>query len=144
MPVTTIPSDEDTVLARQASRQLSELNVNDKPLEFQLECSGVMIPVPAAAARVLEQALIELGAGHAVTLVPIETEITTQQAADLLSVSRPFLVGLIDKGSIPGRMVGSHRRLRLQDVLDYKSESTAKAKAAMSEMVGIGQELGLE
>ena len=82
--------------------------------------------------------------GHAVTLVPIESEITTQQAADLLNVSRPFVVGLIDQGKLPARMVGPQRRVMLADVLAYKIESKTKARAALREMVAIDQELGLE
>lgn len=70
--------------------------------------------------------------------------ITTQQAADLLNVSRPYVVGLVEQGKLPARMVGPQRRVRLTDVLAYKTESKAKARAALREMVAIDQELGLE
>ena len=59
-------------------------------------------------------------------------------------MSRPFIVGLIDKGELPARMVGAHRRLRLEDVLTYKRDSKARARTALKEMVAISQELGLE
>ena len=85
-----------------------------------------------------------MAAGHAITLVPIETEITTQQAADLLNVSRPYVVGLVEQGRLPARMVGPQRRMTLADVLAYKAESKTRARAALKEMVAIDQELGLE
>jgi excisionase family DNA binding protein len=87
--------------------------------------------------------LKETAAGNAVTLVPVEPEITTQQAADLLNVSRPFLVGLIDNGILRARMVGKHRRLPLGDVLAYKADQFAKREQALDEIVAFDQELGL-
>ena len=66
------------------------------------------------------------------------------EAAELLHVSRPFVVGLIDKGELAARMVGAHRRLRLDDVLKYKRDSKVRARVALKEMVEISQELGLE
>ena len=89
------------------------------------------------------QLLEELGKGHAVSLVPTESEITTQQAADLLNVSRPFLIGMIDKGELPARMVGNQRRLPLTDVLAYKAANRAKRLEALAEMTKLDQELGL-
>ena len=70
--------------------------------------------------------------------------ITTQQAADLLNVSRPYVVGLVEQGKLPARMVGPQRRVRLADVLTYKTESKARVRAALREMVAIDQELGLD
>ena len=81
--------------------------------------------------------------GHAVTLLPTEAEITTQQAAELLNVSRPFLVGMIEKGELPTRMVGNQRRLPLADVLAYKAANRAKRLEALRERTEIDQELGL-
>ena len=74
---------------------------------------------------------------------PTSTEITTQQAADLLNVSRPYVIGLVDKGVLPSRMVGNKRRLPLADALTYKAETKAKAYEAMKEITEIDQELGL-
>jgi excisionase family DNA binding protein len=99
--------------------------------------------LPPIVTRLLMDILEETAAGHAVALVPVEAEITTQQAADLLNVSRPFLVGLIDNGTLPARMVGKHRRLLLQEVLAYKAEWVAKRERALDEMVAIDQGLGL-
>ena len=82
--------------------------------------------LPPIVTRLLMEILKETEIGNAVALVPVEAEITTQQAADLLNVSRPFLVGLIENGTLAGRMVGKHRRLSLQEVLAYRAERFAK------------------
>lgn len=143
----TIPSDHDALLAGAASRALDASATGSGMLTVQLveagkECTSLELP-PAAAA-LLRTMLKEMAAGRAVTIVPIDAEITTGAAAELLHVSRPFVVGLIDKGELPARMVGAHRRVRLEDVLTYKRDSKARARTALKEMVAISQELGLE
>ena len=144
----TIPTDQDARLAREASRVLDASAAAEGALRMRLVETGdapsATLELPAAAARLLKELLREMAAGHAVTLVPIEAEITTQQAADLLNVSRPYVVGLVEQSKLPARMVGPQRRVRLVDVLAYKTESKAKARAALREMVAIDQELGLE
>jgi len=143
----TIPSDQDAILARAVSQALATYDAANRGLKLQIGVAGrevTTVELPAAVAKLLVQMLAEIGKGHAVKLVPTETEITTQAAADLLNVSRPFVVGLIDKGLLPARMVGSHRRVLLQDVLGYKAKSKAEARAALKEMAAISQELGLE
>ena len=71
------------------------------------------------------------------------TEITTKQAADLLHVSRPYLVGMIERGELPARLVGKQRRLRLKDVLFFKKDNDAKRRDALRELAALDQELGL-
>ena len=102
------------------------------------------LDLPQAAAHLLTQMLKEMAAGNAVTLVPVEIGLTTQQAADLLNVSRPYLVGLVRDGSLPARMVGNQRRLPLKDVLAYKADTRAKRREALRELAALDQELGLE
>jgi excisionase family DNA binding protein len=75
--------------------------------------------------------------------VPVDAEITTQQAAELLNVSRPYLVGMIENGTLPARMVGNQQWLPLKDVLAYKSENRAKRREALRELAALDQELGL-
>jgi excisionase family DNA binding protein len=143
----TIPSDRDALLASEAGRILDTRGVSDGDLKMQIVGAGkecTALDLPPAAAILLRTLLREMAAGRAVTIVPTDAEITTGEAAELLHVSRPFVVGLIDKGALPARMVGAHRRLRLEDVLAYKRESKARARTALKEMVALSQELGLE
>ena len=100
------------------------------------------LELPPVAAELLIEILKQTD-GNAVTLTPVKPEITTQEAADLLNVSRPFVIGLIEKGRLPVRMVGNHRRLPLSDVLAYKAGTKAKAYAALQEIAFLDQELGL-
>ncbi len=99
--------------------------------------------LPPTVASLLMDILKQTAAGNAVTLVPVEAEITTQQAAVLLNVSRPFVVGLVENGTLPARMIGKHRRLSLRDVLAYKADSFAKGQNALDEIVAFDQEFGL-
>lgn len=80
--------------------------------------------------------------GETVTLVPLSRQLTTQEAADLLNVSRPFLIRLIDQGALDCEMVGTHRRVALKDVLAYKAQRSSDRKAAMAEMQNIAEDLG--
>ncbi len=142
----TIPSDQEAKQAREAIRVLCEQRDAAGTMRVQIVSSDrhvTTLDLPASAMRLLEQMLQELAAGHAVAVVPIEADITSQQAAELLNVSRPYVVGLIDKGVLPARMVGNQRRLPLRDVLAYKAETKAKAYEGLAEMAAIDQELGL-
>ena len=115
-------------------------------LLLQLAKAGEVVTtvrLPAAAARLLMQMLAEMGKGRAVSVAPSDVEVTTQQAADLLNVSRPYLVGLIDKGELPVRKVGNQRRLPLADVLEYKDRTRANRLEALRELTALDQELGL-
>jgi excisionase family DNA binding protein len=99
--------------------------------------------VPASALRILFAALSEMACGNGVSLLPVATELTTQEAADLLNVSRPYLVGLLEKGEMPFRKVGNQRRVRLQDVMNYKAHSDADRGRALDELARLGQEIGV-
>ncbi len=102
------------------------------------------LDLPAVAVTLLRSILSEVARGNAVTALPVTTELTTRQAAELLNVSRPYLIGLLKRGLIPHHRVGSHRRIKLQDVLNYKSQSDIERDKVMDELVSLGQELNTE
>ena len=141
-----IASDEEVLLAREVSQTLAARHAEDKSLRLLVTEAGrdvTTLDLPPTAVRLLIDILQELGAGNAVTLVPTEAEITTQQAAELLNVSRPYLVGMIEKGILATRMVGGEPRLPLRHVLAYKRENRARRLETLAELSALDQELGL-
>tara|TARA_R110000787_G_scaffold286430_1_gene404911 strand:+ start:6755 stop:7213 length:459 start_codon:yes stop_codon:yes gene_type:complete len=138
-----LPSADDRQIANQLRRILAsqkdgaaKLRVPDpktrKPVEITL--------TPAMSDLFLEL-LRHIGSGDAVTLVPIQQMLTTQQAADLLNMSRPYLIKLIEKGDIPHSMVGRHRRLKAEDVFAYKTTRDKIRSKAMDELIADGADL---
>src|SRR5438270_6630401 len=95
--------------------------------------------LPAAALRVLAAALAQMAEGHPVTLVPLQAELSTQQAAELMGVSRPYFVKLLEQGPIPFRKVGEQRRVRYWDLVYYLEEYQRDAAAAVSQMTAEAQ-----
>jgi excisionase family DNA binding protein len=143
----TLPEPE-LDLARESSASLSQLFPADAQpvtLRFADPQSGneVEATVPGAAMRVLAEALAQMADGHPVTLVPLQAELSTQQAAELMGVSRPYFVKLLEGGQIPFRKVGEQRRVRYQDLLRYLEEHQRRATEAVSQMTAEAQELGL-
>jgi excisionase family DNA binding protein len=102
------------------------------------------IVVPSVAFAFFVDVLTELANGNAVTVAPVSAELTTQQAADLLNVSRPFLLKLLDERTIPYRRVGNRRKLLLTDVLTYRSKNEALRREIADELTREAQALGLD
>ena len=101
------------------------------------------VELPEAAIAVLTDALEHLRRGHQVRVIADDEEVTTQAAADLLNVSRPYVVALIDRRELPCRKVGSRRRLRLADVLTYREIQQARQRDAADALASEAQELGI-
>lgn len=140
----TAPTEDEQRQAQETSRALAPLLDGDVAMQITVKDGpSESLPLPASAARLLYEILRELADGHPVTVLPVHAELTTQQAADYLNVSRPYLIKLIDAGQIPCHKVGSHRRIHLQDIADYKRDFLAKRHAALDELTALSQELGL-
>lgn len=110
------------------------------PVSFQ---DGEKMEIPAQVADVLFMALSAMGDGREVEIVPSRDELTTQQAAELLNVSRPHVVSLLEKGSIPFRKVGTHRRVLASDVMEYKKMIDGQREKALDELAAQAQHLDL-
>lgn len=145
--VTALPSEKEAELAKESSRALS-LHMKSRS-ETQEICivddkgEHEAVKVPAAAMRMLLDILAEMAQGNAVSLIPVHAELTTQEAADLLNVSRPHLVRLIESGDIPFRKVGTHRRVRYEDVMKYKKGMDEAREKVLDELAKQAQELGM-
>jgi excisionase family DNA binding protein len=100
------------------------------------------IVIPRAAFKLFIEVLAAMANGQGVTVMPLHAELTTQQAADLLSVSRPFLVRLLDEGRIHCKKVGTHRRIRLADVLAFRERDDEARKRVLAELSADAQDLG--
>ncbi len=91
----------------------------------------------------LKDILEAMAAGHSITIIPQHAELTTVEAADILNVSRPYLIKLLESGEIRFRKVGTHRRIMMEDLVAYKEKSDRQSRAAMDELVALSEELGL-
>ena len=117
------PTPRDAAIARSSGQVLSRYAGMDRPLKLRVRDSEQEQPIelPAGAVELLMHVLEAMAAGQGVTLIPQSAELTTVQAADVLNVSRPFLIKLLDQKAIPHRKVGKHRRVRMEDAMAYKN-----------------------
>ncbi|MGH7284915.1 MAG: helix-turn-helix domain-containing protein [Polyangiaceae bacterium] len=103
---------------------------------------GETLAIPASVFYVLERVAEVMARGDSITVVPVGKELTTQQAADLLNVSRQYLVRLLDEKQLPFTKTGKHRRLRIEDVLSFKENRDRNRRAGMRELSQLTQEFG--
>jgi excisionase family DNA binding protein len=124
--------DLERVLARSTERRAQLVSPEGELLE---------LPEPIHTA--LRQMIPYLLRGDAVSLVPVQQQLTTQQAADFLNMSRPHLIKLLREGTIPHTMIGTHRRVYFRDLLEYKRRRDAERRKALDEMTALAEELGI-
>ena len=143
-PVT--PNENEAILAQETSRRLAILLGERTEVKVQIvaeDSVDEVLTVPGSAMRLLVQILAEMAQGNGVTLLPIHAELSTQQAADLLNVSRPYFVQLLDNDALPYRKVGTHRRVLYEDLIRYKNEIKAKRRKVLAELAAQAQELDM-
>ena len=140
-----LPTAEEVAIARESGRALStylQTREATQQIEISDDTGGAhSVRVPVSALRLLVEVLAEISEGNAVSIIPIHAELTTQEAADVLNVSRPFLVQLLERGEIPFHKIGSHRRIRYQDVIAYKARIDAKRSKALNALAEQAQAL---
>jgi excisionase family DNA binding protein len=136
----TLPSTDDAQLAAQASRQLSRANRDN--LRVQID-GGETLRLPQSAATLLYHLLTEMAQGNAVTIIPVHAELSTQEAADYMNVSRPYLIKLLQSGALPFHMVGSHRRVKFTDLENYRKIREAEQRRMREELTAEAQAMGL-
>lgn len=135
------PADQQAQVAELA-RALEDMLRGRGPRCRLVGPDGKATEVPESIFYVLERVAEVLARGDSITVVPVGKEITTQQAADLLNVSRQYLVRLLDEGRIPFRKTGKHRRLRVEDVLAFKEKRDKDRRSGLRELSRLTQEFG--
>lgn len=135
------------VLAGRTARRIRDYlatHPDEDPLEIRVEGDdNEVLVVPRAGAAMLAQVMSTLEGGQGVAVVPSDAQLTTQQAADMINVSRPYLIGLLESGQIEYTKVGRHRRIPFRALREYKLRADYRARTAADEMSRLGQELGL-
>lgn len=141
------PGDADAELASRAACRIRDYlaaHPGTDPDRIRGELAGDdALVIPRAATVMFAQILALLASGQGVQIIPDAAELTTQQAADFLNVSRPYLIGLLETDEIPYRMVGTHRRIRFEDLREYRRRDDLKRRHAAEELTQLSEELGL-
>ena len=143
--VAAMPTVEDMQAARETVRLLAPLGNTHK---VKLCVDGLdpieSIALPSSIFAQIIDLLAKLGNGDAVTIVPVQAEVTTTQAAELLGMSRPFLIKLLERGELPFHMVGTHRKLNARDVTRYKNVRSIKRRESLNALAALSLELGID
>ncbi len=135
-------SAQEAALARSSGQSLARLIRKNCPLTLKVTDAHQELPIelPPGAVLLLMDILEAMAAGRGITLIPENAELTTVQAADVLNVSRPFLIKLLEEKALPCRKVGAHRRIRMEDVMAYKARIDADREAVLDQLVAEAQE----
>ena len=137
------PDEEQAELASLIEQLGRVASGSEVPAAYQLVSpSGEVTNIPESVFHLLSRVVEVLASGDAITIVPVGKELTTQQAANILNVSRQYLVRLLDNGRIPFRKTGTHRRVRMEDLLAFKRQRDRDRKAALDDLSQLSQEFG--
>jgi excisionase family DNA binding protein len=142
----TLPSEAEAGVAKETSRLLASRVKKGTPMQLRIlddEAGQATVKLPAPAVGLLLRILEEMARGNAVTIIPVHAELTTQEAANMLNISRPSLIQLLEEGKIEYRRVGTHRRVRFEALMRYKRQADEARKAALAELAAYDQELGI-
>ena len=137
------PTPEEAEAARASGRLLAAYLGDGGNGRIKVIDGDATIDVPVSALRMLVEILANMAEGKAVSIIPVKAELTTQQAADFLNVSRPHLVSLLEAGDIAFHKTGTHRRIYASDLLAYRHKRDAASRNALDELAAQAQELGL-
>lgn len=147
LPKTILPLEKEVEAAVQGQRELASLLSTKFETQridiFDKEDKLHTLVLPTSALRLLVDILGELAIGNAVKVVPVHAELTSQEAADLLNVSRPHLVKMLEEGAIPFTKTGRHRRIRFSDLMAFKQRRDEESQEAMEALANQAQELGM-
>lgn len=135
-----VPDESDSELAATASRILARSM--DRQISVRMD-DGLELALPKSVTELLVRMLTELSNGNMVSVVPIHAELTTQEAANHLNVSRPFLIKLLEQKALPFHKVGSHRRIKFTDLRAFQTKFASERETAMEQLASDAQELGL-
>jgi len=148
MEALKLPTHKEQKIARENKEMLDRIAANlkksTKVIEFEVSGEKGPIKIPVSALKHLNTIINLMAQGKAITVNPVDAEITTQEAANFLNVSRPYIVKLLEEGKIPFHKVGSHRRIKLKDFLAFKHQHKKEQREALDELTKISQELGLD
>lgn len=137
-PVAAAPAERDAMVRLERVLVRGQAD----PQAYKIVGPEGEVGIPASVFHLLERLVEVMARGDSITLVPVGQELTTQQAANLLNVSRQYLVRLLDQGEIRFTKTGKHRRLRVEDVLNYKTRRDRRKRKALDDLTALSQELG--
>lgn len=139
-------SDQKIALSSIEKLSKSEQQANKKKsnvVKLKIQGSDEIVTIPLKALKLLKSILSNMAEGKSIALLPTDAEISTQQAAEILNVSRPHVIKLLEKGEIPYKKVGSHRRILLQDILEFEAKHKKKRTKQLNRLAKEAQKLKL-
>ena len=139
---TVQPRNVDQPAIRSVDNMLSQAAIRSEQRPRLTAADGTEIDLPESVFQVLRQVVHILAQGDGVSIVPVHKELTTQQAADILNVSRPYLIALLDKGQIEYSRTGKHRRIQFGNLLAYKRKRDQERREQLAELTRLSEELG--